>query len=212
MTWVGVITGIIALIVSGFVAWKNYLSPFRVKVYCGNPRLEPLPLKLEDGRTVIRFSAILPLYFVNTGAMDGVISDIALIVKSDDNTWLFQPFFYTKYGMQTESTFGKKLTEDPSNEPFYPIHLTGKSKIYKPIAFALIKHKHFPFGNNPLVDGNYKFTVRTLEAGKENYETKLVFNISLNKENITDLSKGMVFIPFLEETKNKRQQLCQTLK
>lgn len=207
MTWVGVITGIIALIVSGFVAWKNYLSPFRVKVYCGNPRLEPLPVKLEDGRTVIRFSAILPLYFVNTGAMDGVISDMALIVKSDDNTWLFQPFFYTKYGMQTESTFGEKLTSDPSNEPFYPIHLAGKSKVYKSIAFALLKHERFPFGTNPLLAGNYNFKVRTLEIDKKDYETKLAFNITLGDEQINHLSTGNYLIPFLEEVKSKRQRL-----
>lgn len=207
MAWVGVITGIIALIVSGFVAWKNYLSPFRVKVYCGNPRLEPLPLKLEDSRTLIRFSAILPLYFVNTGAMDGVISDIALIVKSDDTTWLFQPFFYTKYSMQTESTFGGKLTSDTSNEPFYPIHLAGKSKVYKSIAFALSKHERFPFGINPLLAGNYNFKVRTLENDKKDYETKLAFNITLGDEQINSLSTGNYLIPFTEEVKGNRQRL-----
>ena len=203
----GFITGIIALLISGFLAWKNYLSHFNIKVFCGNPRLEPMPVKLENGATIMRFSPILPLYYANTGARDGVITDIILVVESGQNNWLFQPFFYTKYTIQTGSTFGKKLTEESSNEPFYPIHLAGKSKIYKPIAFALTQHEHFPFGNNPLLDGNYKFTVRTLEVGKEDYETKLVFNISLNKEKIADLSKGSILIPFLEEIKNKRQQL-----
>ncbi len=105
----GLITGVIALIISGILAWKNYLSPFNVKIYCGNPRLEPLPLKLEDGGTVIRFSAILPLYFVNTGARDGVISDIAIVVKSEKNTWLFQPFFTLNMACKPSLLSGKNL-------------------------------------------------------------------------------------------------------
>jgi len=207
MELAGVITGAIALIISLTLLWKDYLSPFNAKIYCGNPRLEPLPQQLEDGGAVIRFSAILPLYFVNTGARDGAISDIALIVKSEKNTWLFQPFFYTKYSLQTEPTLGKKLTEDPSNEPFYHLHLAGKSKVYKSIAFALLKHEQFPFGTNPLLAGNYSFEIKTLEIGKEEYETKLIFNIELNGENIAALSKGAIIIPFLEEIKKKRQQL-----
>ncbi len=207
MTWVGVITGIIALIVSGFVAWKNYLSPFRVKVYCGNPRLEPLPLDLGGGKTVIRFTTILPLYFVNTGARDGIISDIIMMVSSAKNIWLFQPFFYAKYGMQTESVLGEKLTKDPSNEPFYPVHLLGKEKIYRSIVFVISKHERFPFGTNPLLAGNYNFKIKTLGVDEEEYETKLAFNITLGNEQINNLSTGNYLIPFLEEVKDKRQRL-----
>jgi len=207
MELAGVITGAIALIISVILAWKNYLSPFNVEVFCGNPRLEPIPQRLKDGGTVIRFSAILPLYFVNTGACDGIISDIALIVKSDKNIWLFQPFFYTKYGMQTEPTLGKKLTEDPSNEPFYPIHLAGKSKVYKSIAFVTLESASFPLGANPLLAGKYNFKVKTLESDKRDYETKLVFNITLGNEQINHLSTGNYLIPFLDEVKDKRQRL-----
>jgi hypothetical protein len=211
MELAGVITGAIALTISGILsvilAWKNYFSHFNVKVYHGNPRLEPIPHQLEDGGTVIRFSAILPLYFENTGANGGVIRDIALTVKSEKNTWLLQPFFYTKYSMQTESTLGEKLAKDPSNEPFYPIHLAGKSTVYKSIVFALTKHEKFPFGTNPLLPGKYTFEIKTLEMSEEEYKTKLTFNVELNKENVAALSKGIIFIPFLEETRNKRQQI-----
>jgi hypothetical protein len=203
----GFITGVIALIISGFVAWKNYLSPFNVKIYCGNPRLERMPQQLEDGGTVIRFSAILPLYFTNTGARDGAISDIALIVKSEKNTWLFQPFFYTKYSIKTESTLGETLTKDPSNEPFYPVHLAGKSTVYKSIVFALVKHEKFPFGTNPLLPGRYTFQVQTSDALKKDYETKLIFNVNLNEEYISSLSAGLYIIPFVEEVIKRRQSL-----
>ena len=207
MVWAGVIIGVIALLVSGIVAWKNYFSPFRVTVYCGNPRLEPIGLNLGSGRTVIRFSVILPLYFVNAGARDGIISDIVLIVRSPKNTWLFHPFFYAKYGMQTESVLGKKLTEDPSNEPFYPMHLPGKKKIYKSIVFVSLPVEKFPLGDNPLLPGRYSFQVQTLEVLKKHYETKLVFNVNLNEEQISSLSAGSCLIPFMEEVKEKRQSL-----
>ena len=207
MALAGIITGLIALIVSGIIAWKNYFSPFRVRVYCGNPRLEPGMHDLGDGRTVIRFAVILPLYFVNTGARDGTISDIALIVRSTKNIWLFQPFFYTKYGMQTESALGKELTKDPSNEPFYPVHLLGKEKIYKSIVFVSLPNERFPLGDNPLLPGNYTFQVKTLEVAKKDYETKLIFNVDLNEEHISSLSAGAFFIPFVEEVKKKRQDL-----
>jgi len=211
MELAGVITGAIAITISGtlsvILAWKNYFSHFNVKVYHGNPRLEPLPLKLEDGGKVVRFSTILPLYFENTGANGGVIRDIALTVKAENNKWLFQPFFYTKYSMQTESTLDKRLTKDPSNEPFYPLHLSGKSTVYKSIVFALTKHEKFPFGTNPLLPGKYTFEIKTLEFNKKEYKTKLTFNIELNKEKIADLSKGAILIPFLEEIKNKREQI-----
>lgn len=70
MAVAGIFISIIALIVSGVVAWKNYLSPFRLSVLCGNPRLEPGEYKLEHGKekAVIRFGVVLPLYFINSGA------------------------------------------------------------------------------------------------------------------------------------------------
>ena len=210
MALVGVITGIIALIVSGIVAWKNYLSPFRAKVEYGNPRLEPVKLNLGGGRAVTRFAVILPLYFVNTGARDGIISDIALIVTSAQNTWLFQPFLYTKYGIQTESTLGERLTEDPSNEPFYPIHLLGKEKIYKSIVFVSLPSERFPLGDNPLLPGTYSFQIRVLEASKKDYEAKKTFTIKLSEENVNGLSSPTspkYLIPFTEEIKEKRQNL-----
>ena len=207
MELAGVITGAIALIISVILAWKNYLSPFHVGIFCGNPRLEPTPLKLEDGSEVIRFSAILPLYFTNTGAREGVIRDIILIVNSGQNAWLFQPFFYTKYSMQSESPLGKKLTEDPLNEPFYPVHLAGKSKEQKSIVFVLSKHERFPMGTNPLSAGKYSFTVKTLELDKEDYESKLVLNVTLNEKQINALSTGKHLIPFLDEVKDKREKL-----
>jgi hypothetical protein len=204
----GVIIAVFALIISGLVAWKNYLSPFRVKVYCGNPRLEPVPLVLKDRDTVIRFVVILPLYFANTGASDGIISDIAMIVRSAQYTWLFQPFFYTKYGMKTESALGKKLTEDPSNEPFYPMHLLGKEKIQRSIVFvALPKDERFPLGDSPLLPGRYSFQVQTLELSKKDYENKLIFHVDLNEEQISSLSAANCIIPFMEEVKQRRQSL-----
>jgi hypothetical protein len=196
------------LIISGLVAWKNYLSPFRVKVYCGNPRLEPVPLVLKDGGTVTRFAVILPLYFANTGASDGIISDIVLLVRSAQYTWLFQPFFYTKYGIKTESALGKKLTEDPSNEPFYPMHLLGKEKIHRSIVFvALPNDKRFPLGDSPLLPGRYSFQVRTLELSRKDYENKLIFHVDLNEEQISILSTANYIIPFVEEIKQRRQSL-----
>jgi len=208
MELAGVITGAIALIVSVIVAWKNHLSPFHVELFCGNPRLEPLPVKLKDGSTVIRFSAILPLYFTNTGAQEGSIRHIVLVVTSDQNKWLFYPFFYAKYGLRTEPALGITLTEDPSNEPFYPVHLAGKSKVYKSIVFSPLEHEQFHLGTNPLLAGKYTFTVKTLEAGKNNnYETRLVFNVTLNTEQINHLSTGNYLIPFLDEVKDKLEKL-----
>lgn len=194
----GVIIAVFALIVSGFVAWENYFSPFRVKIYCGNPRLEPAPLVLKDRNTVTRFAVILPLYFANTGASDGIVSDIVLIVRSVQYTWLFQPFFYTKYGMQSESALGRKLTEDPSNEPFYPIHWLGKEKLHRSIVFgALPNDERFPLGDNPLLPAIYSFQVQTLELLRRDYENKLIFNVDLSKEQVSSLSAANCIIPFV---------------
>jgi hypothetical protein len=198
----------IALIISWIVVWNKHYSPFNVKIYCGgSPRIEPIPQQLEDGGTVGRFYAVLPLYFENTGARYGVIRDILLVVNSDQNKWLFKPAFYTKYSLKTELTLGATLTTDPSNEPFYYIHLAGKSMVFKSIVFVLEKHEKFPFGTNPLLAGNYSFAVMALEGDKEEYETKLVFNINLNEESIADFSKGVIYFPFLKEIIDKRQQI-----
>ena len=211
MAVASIIISIIALIVSGVVAWKNYLSPFRLSVYCGNPRLEPGEFKLEDGRAVIRFAVILPLYFLNRGAHDGIIRDIALIVQSAQNTWLFQPVFYCRYSMSTESTLGKKLTEDPANEPFYPVHLQGKEKLYKPIVFLPVAgNERFPLGDNPLLPGKYTFQVKTLEAREEDYEVKHTFHITLSEEKTSEFASPAsptYLVPFIDEVQDKRQML-----
>ena len=204
---ISIIISIIALLVSGIVAWKNYLSPFNVKIFCGNPRLEPMPLKLENGETIMRFSPILPLYFVNTGAKDGIINDIILEVNSEKNKFLFQPFFYTEYNIKKESPYGKKLTENPFNEPFYPLHLEGNSKTYRPIAFAPLVYERFPLGTNHLMEGNYNFQVKIFNTSKQFYEIKLTFNTNLSKEQIDSLSRGDHLIPFLEKTKKERERL-----
>ena len=210
MTLASIIISIIALIVSGIVAWKNYISPFRITVHCSNPRLEPGKLDLGNGRAVIRFAVILPLCFVNSGARDGIISDIVLIVRSAQNVWLFLPFFYTSYNMQTESTLGKKLTDDPSNEPFYSIHLLGKERVCKSIVFVSLPNERFPLGDKPLLPGKYSFQVQTLEAGKRDYELKKTFHISLSEGEINEFTSPAsptYLIPFIDEVKDKRQML-----
>lgn len=210
MAVASIVISIVALIVSGIVAWKNYLAPFRLSVYSGNPRLEPLPCKL-NGREVIRFVVVLPLSFVNKGAHDGVIKDIVLTVCSEQNAWLFYPGFYCKYSVSTEATLGEKLTEDPSNEPFYPVHLQAKETLYKPIVFFPISdNKKFPLGDNPLLPGKYAFQVSSLEGGKKDYEVKHKFHITLREEEIpkfTSLAPPIYLIPFIDEVKDKRQTL-----
>ena len=203
----GFITGIIALFISGIIAWKDYFSRFNVRIYCGNPRLEPGIHILKDNSTVTRFAVILPIYFVNTGAMDGIIDDIAITVKSQNNTWKYFPFFYTRYTVKTDSALGKKLTDDPANEPFSPIHLQSKEQVDKTIVFASLENQYSTLGENPLLPDKYTFSVQTSELVKKKYSTKLEFSISLNAEQVADLSKGHILIPNKEEIVNKRQQL-----
>jgi len=208
---ISIIISIVALIVSGIVAWKNYLSPLRLSVYSGSPRLEPCPLKLIGGGEVIRFAVVLPLYFVNRGAQDGIIRDIILIVNSGQSAWLFYPGFYCKYSVSTEATLGKRLTEDPSNEPFYPIHLQGKETLYKPIVFFPVgDNKKFPLGDAPLLPGKYTFQVKTLDAKKKDYELKCTFHVTLNEKTTREFASSAsptCFIPFIDEVQDKRQTL-----
>jgi len=206
-----IIISIIALLVSVIVAWKNYLAPFRLSVHSGSPRLEPLQVKLTNGKEVVRFVVVLPLYFVNGGARDGIVRDIVLVVRVGQNAWLFYPWFYCKYSVSTEATLGKKLTEDPSNEPFYAIHLQGKETLFKSIVFAPISdNKKFPLGDNPLLPGKYTFQVRTLETLKKGYEVKLTSHITLSEEQINEFESSaspLYLIPFIDEVKDKRQML-----
>jgi len=211
MATASIIISIVALILSGIVAWKNYLAPFKLSLDSGSPRLEPCPVKLIGGREVIRFAVVLPLHFVNMGTHDGSIKDIVLTVRSRENAWLFYPGFYCKYSVSTESTLGRKLTEDPSNEPFYPIHLQGKQTLYKPIVFFPVSNnKRFPLGDNPLLPGKHGFQIKTLQAGKEDYEVKLSFHITLSEETTIKFgspASPVYFIPFIDEVQDKRQML-----
>lgn len=211
MATASIIISIIALIVSGIVAWKNYLAPFRLSLHSGAPRLERCPVELIDGRAVMRFAVVLPLYFVNEGAQDGIISDIALIVRSEQNAWLFYPAFYCKYSVSTEPTLGRMLTKDPANEPFYPPHLQGKETLYKPIVFFPVStNKKFPLGDKPLLPGKYTFQVMTLETVKKDYEVKLTFQITLTEEKIREFESSpslTCLIPFIDEVQDKRQLL-----
>ena len=206
-----IIISIIALIVSGIVAWKNYLAPFKLSLHSGAPRLERCPVELIDGRAVMRFAVVLPLYFVNKGARDGIISDIVLIVRSGQNAWLFYPAFYCKYSVSTEPTLGMMLTKDPSNEPFYPPHLQGKETLYKPIVFPPVSSsKKFPLGDKPLLPGKYTFQVMILETLKKDYEVKLTFHITLSEEKISEFESSpslTCLIPFIDEVQDKRQLL-----
>jgi len=206
-----IIISIIALIVSGIVAWKNYLAPFRLSLHSGAPRLERCPVELRDGRAVMRFAVVLPLYFVNKGAHDGIISDIVLIVRLGQNAWLFYPAFYCKYSVSTEPTLGRMLTKDPSNEPFYPPHLQGKEALYKPIVFSPVGgSKRFPLGDGPLLPGKYTFQVMILETVKKDYEVELTLHITLSEEQISEFASSASLtglIPFVDEVQDRRQLL-----
>lgn len=205
-----IITGAIALtalIISGIVAYRAHFSRFNVKIYCGNPRLEPVATEEKRGGPAISFCPILPLYFINTGAKGGVIRNIVTIVKTDRKKWLSQSVVYTPYNLQRTSPFGQRLTEDPANELFYPIQLQGKSSIYKSIGFMPLETDGFPTDKNPLLAGKYTFEIKVLLAHKKHFETKLVFSINLQQSQINSLSNGDRLIPFLEEVSETLLQL-----
>jgi len=159
----------------------------------------------------MRFAVVLPLYFVNEGAQDGIISDIVLIVRSGQNAWLFYPAFYCKYSVSTEPTLGRMLTKDPSNEPFYPPHLQGKETLYKPVVFFPVGNsKKFPLGDKPLLPGKYTFQVMILETLRTYYEVKLTLHITLSEEQIGEFESSpslTCLIPFIDEVQDKRQLL-----
>lgn len=207
----GIIISIIALLVSLFVAWENYLSPSSINIYSGNPRLETLPLILQGGGQIMRYAVILPLHIVNNGARNGLVQDILLVIHTDDSDWLFYPTFYCDYTISTEMTLGDNLTKKSSNVPYYPISLKGRESIYKSIIFLPDAiNKNFPIGDTQMVSGEYQFSVSLLEAGKFDYEEKLVFNITLNDDQINALNttnRHMALIPYIDKVKNKRQTL-----
>lgn len=213
MNAVSLIISIVALLVSIFVAWKNYLSPFSVRIYSGNPRLEPCPLNLLGGGQIMRFTVVLPLHIVNKGAQDGLIHDIILEVHKDESDWLFYPAFYCDYSVSTELTLGESLTKKPTNVPFYPMHLKGREALYKSIIFVPDgANKNFPLGSNKLSSGKYHFSVAMWETNKDEYREKLTFDITLNDEQIKDFisTAGQKFlIPFADEVKNNRQNFGQ---
>lgn len=159
----------------------------------------------------MRFAVVLPLYFVNKGAHDGIISDIVLIVRSGQSAWLFYPAFYCKYSVSTEPTLGMMLTKDKSNEPFYPPHLQGKETLYKPIVFFPVgSSRKFPLGDKPLLPGKYIFQVMILETLRKDYRVKLTLNITLSKEQINEFESSTSLsglIPFVDEIQCKRQTL-----
>ncbi len=204
MKKVSIVISTLALTVSIFVAWKNYLSPFSLSLHSGNPRLEPI----QSGGRVIRFAVILPLYFINNGARDGLIQDIMLNVSSGQNAWLFYPAFYCEYSVFTEATLANTLTKNSSNVPFYPIHLQGKESSYKSIIFVPdAKNVKFPLGNGDLLPGKYQFCIKTLDKISNDYEKKLTFNITLSEKQINDLTSSHILIPFLDEVTSKRQAM-----
>jgi|GEM_PF-3048148 len=208
---VSIAISVVALIISGITAWKNYLSPFRLIVYSGSPRLEPCPLIFPDGKAVTRFAVVLPLYFVNNGAKDGIIRDIILFVNLGQSTWLFYPGFFCKYDVSTEATLGKRLTEDPENVPYHPLYLRGKETLYKPIAFYPVSdNKKYPLGDAPLLPGKYIFQAKTLDNKRKDYELKCTFHITIVEETVRSFASSTsptYLIPFLDETKDNRQAL-----
>lgn len=211
MGMASIIISIVALIVSGIVAWKNYLAPFSLSLHSGAPRLEPCPVEMAEGGAVMRFAVILPLYFVNKGAHDGIVSDIVLIVRSEQSAWLFYPAAYCKYSLSTEPALGKMLTKDASNEPFYPPHLEGRETLYKPVVFSPVGNsKKFPLGDNRLLPGEYTFQVMILEMPRRDYEVKLTLHITLSKEQVKEFESSRSLtglIPLVDEIQGKRQML-----
>jgi hypothetical protein len=205
-----VIISATALIISLFVAWQTFVSPFSLIIHSGNPRIEYFPQKLKDGGQVIRFTAILPLQLVNKGARDGLVKDIVIIVHSDSFDWMFYPAFYCDYSISNESTLGNTLTKNNTNIPFYPIHLNGKETLYKSILFVPDgQNERFPLGNGKIVSGKYHFSVCTLKRNKFDYEEKLSFDITFNDEQIRDMNtpNRIGTIPFVDELKNARHKL-----
>lgn len=205
----GFITGIIALILTGILAWKNYFSPFSVKVLHGKPRLEPGKHILKNGTSVTRFAMVLPLFFTNSGAREGVINDIIVTVKSKTNFWQYLPVFFTKYTMQKESTLGEKLTEDPSKEPFHPIHLQSKGQIYNTVLFVTLENEYSTLGENELLPDTYHFTIQISDSSEFTYTIKDEFDIEFNQQHIRSLIDGGILILETEETKKSRGNFCK---
>ncbi len=206
-----IVTSIIALIISLFIAWKNYISSFNIQIYSGNPRLETAPVMLLDGGHVMRFAVVLPLHIINKGAQDGLIRDIVLMVHSNTNDWFYYPAFYCDYNVSTNPTLGNTLTTNASNIPFYPIHVDGRASLYKSIIFVFdAKNQKFPIGTTNITSGDYHFTIHILEPDSLEYREVLSFVVPLSNEHtntLNDPTRHHILIPYTKEVLERRKLL-----
>jgi len=206
-----IVISVIALSISLLVAWKNYISPFEIRIHSGNPRLETAPVMLPGGGQVMRFAVVLPLHIINKGAQDGLIRDIVLMIHTNADDWFYYPAFYCDYNVSTNPTLGDTLTKKESNIPFYPIHVDGRASLYKSIIFVFdAKNEKFPIGTTNMTPGDYHFTVNILESGHIEYRERLSFIVPLSDEQIRTLNestKHNILIPYTKEVLERRKLL-----
>lgn len=174
-----IIISILALLISFFTFFKNYVKPFSLIAF-PSPRIGYLQFnRIEPG-------ILLHLYLKNKGAMPGIVSGLKVVF----NTGGELTEFYSFADIDDPESLVKRTGETLNKSIFDGIYLDKHEVKSKNIYFVKRKDQKYSFGK----------TVATVYYKKNSKKKfiKLPYNIEFNlTENIVNSVEGITFANFL---------------
>ncbi|MBD3361470.1 hypothetical protein GF358_01630 [Candidatus Woesearchaeota archaeon] len=183
--WIAIfslIVSIAAIVVSITIALDLY-SSFNLIIHSNGAYIYPMGFNNQNDTSIAFF---IPISFINTGAREGIIEDIKLVITKGSLS-----VNYTALEEIDLSLLNKKESwneMDYFQQPFSGFVITGKNSLFKTIYFTLENLKEGSYFLY-LQEGNYKLDILVKTHKIEHYEKKESFTIKINQKAIDNFKK-----------------------
>ena len=178
---------IIALIFSIISSFKDELFPFRLLTFIDSLTLVATePMNKSPNKTI---QVLLPITFYNRGYSEGVIQNIKLIVKVENELTQFVFLPIIEIDMAAFMQQHKGINASNSLNVFAGFLLGGKRGVKKDIVFTpRIEDQTVTFGWKP---NTYHFELFVQIYGDEKYKKYATLNRKIGINSLTMLATGL---------------------
>jgi hypothetical protein len=218
-TIVPIVISVLALGVSGFTLYINYLAQFAPLITVGGPvyqfaKAAPTALDLDTTnneefdplRDRLLAAILVPIVFTHESGKPGVITDVMLRVSREEkhDNWLFEPRLNVNERAYLTS-FDPQGHQSWIESAFSPIPLAKGSQAKRFILFQAKKNELFPSGR--LRVGRYSIDVLCRINEAAGYRKVNVIKVDFSKEVLTNLQETAKYIPPPESITQARDRL-----
>ncbi len=166
-----------ALIVSLVVFWRTSLRGFRPRVHNAGR----LTVGNDPFAGLTRPFFAVDIIFSNEGASTGTIADVALVLKTQDSSFVCRSFMVS---LDRRKRMEKEL-KPPEMESFASFDVSPGESLTKQIGFIPLRDVQ-----TPLIAGHYDATIMVRKSNRKGWKKCDSFPFEVSDEDLVEIGKS----------------------